>query len=91
MLGRSGFRLLKAIACERAGEYLLESGEIERSKEFLQQAWDEFYDYGTYAKNTHMREKYGGIYAFSECFPMESRSSTKFRAPNLEKWKQDAR
>jgi hypothetical protein len=91
MLGRSGFRLFKAIACERAGEYLLECGDIEGSKEFLQQAWDEFYDFGTYAKNAHMREKYGGIYEFSECFPIESHSSIKFRAHNLEKWKQDAR
>jgi hypothetical protein len=91
MLGRSGFRMIKAIACERAGQYLLECGEIERSKDFLQQAWDEFYDYGIYAKNTQMREKYCGIYAFSESFLLESHSSSKLKAHNLEKWKQDAR
>ena len=44
MLGRCGFRLFKAIACERAGEYLLECGFKDRASEYLHQAWNEFYD-----------------------------------------------
>ena len=91
MLGRSGFRLFKAIACERAGEYMHECGDSQCGNEYLQQAWGEFHNYGAFAKLAQMREKYHGIYAFSERFPMESRSSGKMKAHNLEKWKQDVR
>lgn len=89
LLGRFGFRLFKAIACERAGEYLLECGEIERSKQFLQKAWDEFQDYGAYAKHSQMREKYGDLYGFSDRVPVsESSSSVTLKAHSLKKWQQ---
>jgi hypothetical protein len=91
MLGRSGFRLFKAIACERAGEYMLECNVTQGSHEYLQQAWNEFNDYGALAKLRQMQEKYRGIYTFSECFRLESRSSGKLKAHHLEKWNQDVR
>lgn len=90
MLGRCGFRLFKAIALERAAEYLLECGNEERGKEFLHRAWDEYYDYGAYAKHDQMRVKYSDITEFARRPSMsKSRSSYRLKAHNLKKWKQD--
>lgn len=90
MLGRCGFRLFKAIAYERAGEYLLECGNRETGREYLQQAWNEFHDYGAYAKHGQMRKKYDNLCEFSErSFKFESRSSSRLKAHNLKKWQQD--
>jgi hypothetical protein len=89
MSGRSGFKLLKAIACERAGEYFLECGIMESGREFLQQALDEFHDCGAYAKQSQMRRKYDGLVKLSEPLKRPYRTSQKLRAHKLKKWQQD--
>lgn len=86
MLGRCGFRLFKAISCERGAEYLLECGNKESAEELLQQAWNEFFDYGAYGKHDQMREKYKDVMTFVERPRVSfSRSSVRLQGHSLKK------
>lgn len=61
MSGRSGFRLIKSIACERCGEYLLQCGKTpykELASDYLSRAITGFSEYGAQAKVLQMERKY---------------------------------
>jgi hypothetical protein len=63
-VARCGFRLCKGLACEKAGQYMLEQGEKAVSSDYLTEAWNEFLEYGAVAKLTRMETQYGHICDF---------------------------
>ena len=57
--GRSGFRLIKAMACERAGQYCLTRlGDKFFADDYFVRAAKDYADYGALAKFTHIEKKY---------------------------------
>ena len=61
MAARCGFRLVKAIALQRAGDYMIEVGDKERAFEYIQRSFEDYTDYGAFAKLKMMQTKYTGI------------------------------
>jgi hypothetical protein len=60
-VARCGFRLCKGLACEKAGQYMLEQGEKAVSSDYLTEAWNEFLEYGAVAKLTRMETKWRNL------------------------------
>ena len=58
MSARSGFRLVLAIASERAGEFLLRIRREDDAMDYIQRAYVAFAGYGARAKVIHMQDKY---------------------------------
>lgn len=59
-----GFRMYKGLAFEMAGQYLLTQGDRLVARDYLQDAWTEFADYGAVAKLSQMKLKYKDVIAF---------------------------
>ena len=89
MSGRSGFRLFKAISCERAGEYLLACGNNETGCDYLRQAFEEFGDFGATAKKAQMKQKYREFTSFSAREEVSSRASLKLQPHMVREWRQE--
>jgi predicted ATPase len=88
MSSRSGSRLVKAIACERAGEYMILCGQVEPGKEYLEKAVAEYTEYGAYVKVAQVERKYQGQITFTVEAASKSTSSSKLQAYIVEKWDQ---
>ena len=58
---RSGFRLTKGIACERAAEYALSSGDLDSTGDYLDKAWSTFRQFGAEGKLRQMEQRYHNI------------------------------
>ena len=58
---RSGFRLMKGIACERAAECALSSGDLESTGDYLDKAWSSFRHFGAEGKLAQMDQRYAKI------------------------------
>ena len=56
--GRSGFRLIKAMACERAGQFCLQRGDQSLANDYFVRAAKDFAEYGAQAKSSHIENKY---------------------------------
>ena len=61
---RCGFRMYKGLACEKAAQYLLDKGDKILARDYLQDAWTEFADYGALAKLSQMQLKYKDVMSF---------------------------
>ena len=56
---KTGFRMVKAIALQRAGDYVFEtSGDKERAQDYLQRSFTEYQEFGALGKLAHMQQKY---------------------------------
>ena len=76
---RCGFRLVKAIACERTALFLLKRNEgCAKAMEYLQLAWIEYTDLGAKGKLSHTQEKYKWKIDFSEGDSHMHSSASKF-------------
>lgn len=89
MASRSGFRLIRGIACERAGEYMLKCRKTDAASDYLQQAYDVFADMGAVEKQDQMVKKYGDVITFLTTVTTESRSSSKLKATTVKQWWQE--
>ena len=89
MASRSGFRLVKGIACERAGEYLLASNRTEDAIEYLQQSFDVYEGMGVIAKMEQMERKYRDLTSFSSNPSSHSLTSNIMKPRSTKKWTHD--
>jgi predicted ATPase len=88
MAGRCGYRLVKAMACERAGEYLLDRDRA-RAADYLQDAVEELTEYRAFGKVQQMKEKYRGIIQTTQReseLLQNNRVSSTLRPFVVEKW-----
>jgi predicted ATPase len=90
MAGRCGYRLVKAMACERAGAYMLDRDRASAAH-YLQDAVEELTEYGAFGKVQQMKEKYKGIIQRtskreSELLSNARISSNTLRPFVVEKW-----
>ena len=56
--------LYKGLACKKASEYLLRRDEFAPASDYLQQAWEEFSDFGSIDKLSQMVRKYSESCSF---------------------------
>lgn len=63
------FLVSKAMALERAGEYLAVNGDHKRSKQYLQRALDAYSDYGATIKVQRLQKQYSFIVAYAHKTP----------------------
>lgn len=61
MAGRCGFRLMKGIACERAGVHLLSCNNEEGAATYLRSAYAEYLEYGATEKLACLEREYGFV------------------------------
>lgn len=92
MAGRTGFRLIKAIALERAGDYMLtvEGEKSQSAADYLEQSWTEFAEYGAVAKLQQMEAKYPSVLEgrLKDYRPSKQKSSRKLMGHQVEVWQQ---
>ena len=91
--GRSGFRLLKAIACERAATYLLVRQKDHLATDYLEQSLRTYHEYGAIGIVRHLQRTYQDIVpSLGFARTNESRSSLLMQ-PNLdtEGWQKELR
>jgi predicted ATPase len=77
MASRSGFRLMKGIACERAAEYAMSSGDLEMAGEYVESARKVFHDFGAEGKLIQMDQRYSRV-----TFPNSTANTTSAIDPS---------
>jgi hypothetical protein len=91
---RSGFLVLKAIACEQLGDYLVDAGDAERASSYVTIALNDFEYYGAETKVCRLQNKFGGAVRAAREFRNKnvSKSSLVQHQPYvLQSWKQEVR